>query len=148
MNIIRAASDEENWDVNLSECARIWKGGCIIRASLLDKINKAFKKDPSLPNLMVDPEFALDLNSRHLAWRRIVTLCVASGIACPALCASLNYFDTYRCQNMSANLTQAQRDYFGGHTYERTDREGSYHCTWTDTHKDIGNVNERTKGNI
>jgi len=148
MNIIKAASDDEDWDVDLSECARIWKGGCIIRAQLLDKINRAFQKEPGLENLMCDDEFAVDLNNRHIAWRRIVTLCVASGVACPALCASLNYFDSYRRMRMPANLTQAQRDFFGGHTYERTDREGAFHCTWTDTHKGIGDVNERTAGNV
>ena len=124
----------------------MWKGGCIIRAKLLDKIQAALANDPNLVNLMVDPGFAAELNKFQTSWRRIVTLCVASGMPCPALSASLNYFDSYRRANLPANLTQAQRDFFGGHTYERTDLEGPHHCAWTKTHKDIGNINERTKG--
>ena len=148
MNIIKAASDEEGWGVDLAECARIWKGGCIIRAKLLDRIRSAFAKDKDLKNLMIDPDFANELNTRHIQWRRVVTLCIASGIPCPALCASLNYFDSYRRGTLPANLTQAQRDYFGGHTYERTDREGAFHCAWTETHKDIGDISQRTAGNL
>ena len=113
MNLIRAASKQHGWMVDLAECARIWKGGCIIRAKFLDRIRAAFTQDPSLPNLMVDPDFAQDLNDRQASWRRIVTLCVASGITCPALGASLAYFDAYRRPRLPANLTQAQRDLFG-----------------------------------
>lgn len=148
LSIIRAASDQNEWNVDLTECARLWKGGCIIRAKLLDKIQKALNNDPDLANLMVDPDFARELNDRHMAWRRVVTLCVASGIACPALSNSLSYYDQYRRANMPANLVQAQRDFFGGHTYERLDREGAFHCAWTDTHHDIGNVKERTSGEV
>jgi len=97
---------------------------------------------------MLDPGFAEELNRKQFAWRRIVTLCVANGIACPALGASLNYFDTYRRANLPANLTQAQRDFFGGHSYNRKDRDGAFHCIWTDAHKGIGDVNERTAGNV
>lgn len=146
MGIIKAASDEKEWDVNLSSCAKMWKGGCIIRAKLLDKIQAALANDPNLVNLMVDPGFAKELNARQMSWRRIVTLCVASGVPCPALSASLNYFDSYRRENLPANLTQAQRDFFGGHTYERIDREGPHHCAWTKTHKEIGDLNERSAG--
>ena len=130
----------------------MWRGGCIIRAKLLDKIQAAYGVDEvsggegSLPNLMVDPGFAAELNAGQMAWRRIVTLCIASGIACPAMSASLNYYDSYRRDSLPANLTQAQRDYFGGHTYERTDREGAFHCAWTKSHKDIGDITERTAG--
>jgi 6-phosphogluconate dehydrogenase len=95
---------------------------------------------------MVDPGFAEELNARQLSWRRIVTLCVASGVPCPALSASLSYFDSYRRENLPANLTQAQRDFFGGHTYERIDRAGPHHCAWTKKHKEIGNLNERSAG--
>lgn len=146
VGLIKAASDANGWDVDLSQCAKMWKGGCIIRAKLLDKIQAALANDPNLVNLMVDPGFAAELNKFQTSWRRIVTLCVASGMPCPALSASLNYFDSYRRANLPANLTQAQRDFFGGHTYERTDLEGPHHCAWTKTHKDIGNINERTKG--
>lgn len=148
LGLIRAASESHGWDVNLTECARLWKGGCIIRAKLLDKIQAALAKDPNLANLMVDPGFATELNNRQMAWRRIVTLCVASGISCPALANSLTYFDQYRRASLPANLTQAQRDFFGGHTFERIDREGQFHCAWTDTHHDIGNVDERVSGNL
>lgn len=146
LGIIKAASDSNNWNVDLSQCAKMWKGGCIIRAKLLDKIQNALKSNPNLPNLMVDPEFAAELNAKQMAWRRIVTLCVASGMACPALCASLSYFDSYRRESLPANLTQAQRDFFGGHTYERIDREGPFHCAWTKAHKDIGDLASRSAG--
>ena len=146
LGIIKAASDAHDWDVDLSQCAKMWKGGCIIRAKLLDKIQTALKRDVNLPNLMLDPDFADELNTKQMSWRRIVTLCVASGVACPSLSASLNYFDSYRRESLPANLTQAQRDYFGGHTYERIDRGGPHHCAWTKKHKDIGDVGARTAG--
>ena len=146
LGLIKAASDAKDWNVDLAQCAKMWKGGCIIRAKLLDKIQAAFTADPNLPNLMIDPAFAAELNERSMAWRRVLTLCIASGVSCPALCASLNYFDSYRRASLPANLTQAQRDFFGGHTYERIDREGPFHCAWTDAHKAIGDISERTAG--
>jgi len=97
---------------------------------------------------MVDPKFAADLNAKQAPWRRIVALCVASGIPCPALSASLNYLDTYRRARLPANLTQAQRDFFGGHTYERTDRPGKFHTAWSDAHKGIGDLNARSAGEL
>eukprot|EP00590_Aulacoseira_subarctica_P006959 CAMPEP_0172419652 /NCGR_PEP_ID=MMETSP1064-20121228/6046_1 /TAXON_ID=202472 /ORGANISM="Aulacoseira subarctica , Strain CCAP 1002/5" /LENGTH=467 /DNA_ID=CAMNT_0013159215 /DNA_START=187 /DNA_END=1590 /DNA_ORIENTATION=- len=148
LGIIKAASEKNGWNVNLGECARIWKGGCIIRAKLLDKIQAAFETDKNLANLVIDPSFSSELNVRQMPWRRIVTLCVASGIACPSLCASLNYFDQYRRESLPANLIQAQRDFFGGHTYERLDRDGQFHCLWDDAHKDIGDLNARTTGEL
>jgi len=145
--IIKAASKEYGWDIDLAQCAKMWRGGCIIRAKLLDKIQAAYQlAGDSLPNLMVDPGFAGELNAGQMAWRRIVTLCIASGVPCPALSASLNYFDSYRRETLPANLTQAQRDFFGGHTYERIDRPGVFHCAWTDSHKDIGDITQRTQG--
>jgi 6-phosphogluconate dehydrogenase len=148
IGIIKGASIKNNWDVNLSACARMWRGGCIIRAALLAKIQGALEIDVNLPNLMVDPTFAAELNERQMAWRRIVTLCVASGIACPALSASLQYYDQYRRETLSANMVQAQRDFFGGHTYERNDREGTFHTLWDDSHKDLGDLTGRTAGNV
>lgn len=148
LGIIKAASDKYDWNVNLTECARLWKGGCIIRAKLLDDIQGALARDENLSNLMVDEKFAKELNDRQMAWRRIVTLCIASGLPCPALSAALSYFDSYRCASLPANLTQGQRDFFGGHTYQRVDKEGVFHCAWTETHHDIGNINERTAGNV
>jgi 6-phosphogluconate dehydrogenase len=146
LSLIKAASDEFKWDVDLSECARLWMGGCIIRAKLLDRIQMAFAEQPGLPNLMVDLGFASEMNERSLPWRRLVALCMMSGIACPSLSSSLTYFDTYRRERLPANLTQAQRDFFGGHTYERVDKEGRFHTAWTDAHKDIGDANQRTAG--
>ena len=122
MNLIREAAKQLGWTVDLGECARIWKGGCIIRAKFLDRIKRAYDTNPALPNLLVDPEFASEINTRQGAWRRVVSLCVASGIACPSFSASLGYFDQYRRARLPANLTQAQRDFFGAHTYERTDK--------------------------
>jgi len=148
LSIIKAASDKNDWNVNLSECARIWKGGCIIRAKLLDKIQAALANDANISNLMIDPGFASELNVRQMPWRRIVTLGIASGVACPALCASLSYFDQYRRESLPSNLIQAQRDFFGGHTYERVDRDGQFHCLWDEAHKDIGDLKARTTGEL
>lgn len=148
MSLIKCASDKNGWNINLSECARIWKGGCIIRAKILDRIQSALGAKAKLVNLMMDQTFADELKRKQFAWRRIVTLCVAYGVPCPAFCASLNYYDIYRSEKLPANLTQAQRDFFGGHTYERTDREGQFHCTWTESHKAIGDASERTAGNV
>lgn len=136
LDIIRRASLEFNWGINLGECARIWKGGCIIRAKILDKINKAFAKDTSLENLLLDPEFAEELVRRQQAWRRVVSLAVAGGVPIPALTASLQYFDSFRSQRLPTNLLQAQRDFFGSHTFERVDqpRGQFYHCRWTSEH--------------
>eukprot|EP00904_Undaria_pinnatifida_P004644 jgi/Undpi1/14180/HiC_scaffold_9.g03829.m1 len=148
MNLIKSASENFEWGVNLGECARIWKGGCIIRAAFLDDIKNAYVKNKDLDNLLVDPFFTAQILERQAAWRRVVTLCVASGIAAPAMTASLSYFDSYRRARLPANLVQAQRDFFGAHTYERTDKEGTFHCLWDDTHKDIGDVTGRMAGEL
>jgi 6-phosphogluconate dehydrogenase len=148
LGIIKAASDKYEWNVDLSLCASMWRGGCIIRAQLLSKIKDALADDPNLANLLVDPTFASELNDRHMAWRRVVSLAVASGIAAPALSAALSYYDQYRRDRLPANLIQSQRDFFGGHTYERIDREGTFHCLWDETHKDIGDVSARRAGEL
>jgi 6-phosphogluconate dehydrogenase len=148
MELIKAASGEHKWDINLGECARIWKGGCIIRAAFLDRIKGAYVKNPALANLLVDPNFVSELNARQLSWRRVVTLAFACGIPCPALSASLNYLDTYRRAKLPANLTQAQRDFFGGHSYKRTDMAGDFHTAWTEAHHDIGDLKQRLAGNV
>jgi 6-phosphogluconate dehydrogenase len=114
----------------------------------LSKISAALTRDKDLKNLLVDPTFAEELNARQMAWRRVVTASVAAGITCPALSASLAYYDQYRRAGLPANLVQAQRDFFGGHTYERVDREGSFHTAWTEAHKDIGDLSGRTKGEL
>ncbi|KAE8701930.1 6-phosphogluconate dehydrogenase, decarboxylating 1 [Hibiscus syriacus] len=130
MNLIRAKSIEKGWDLKLGELARIWKGGCIIRAIFLDRIKKAYDRNPELANLLVDPEFAKEIIDRQSAWRRVVCLAINSGISTPGMSASLAYFDTYRRERVLANLVQAQRDYFGAHTYERVDMDGSFHTEW------------------
>ncbi|KAI4338700.1 hypothetical protein MLD38_023725 [Melastoma candidum] len=130
MNLLRAKSIEQGWNLNLGELARIWKGGCIIRAVFLDRIKKAYQRNPDLASLVVDPEFALEMVQRQAAWRRVVGLAISAGISTPGMCASLAYFDTYRRSRLPANLVQAQRDLFGAHTYERTDMPGSFHTEW------------------
>jgi 6-phosphogluconate dehydrogenase len=113
LGIIRAASENMGWDIDLALCARMWRGGCIIRARLLKGIQDAVARNSELANLMVDPFFASELNARHMACRRVVSLGVASGISTPSLSASLTYYDQYRRANLPANLVQGQRDFFG-----------------------------------
>jgi 6-phosphogluconate dehydrogenase len=132
MNLIRAKSAEQSWNLNLGELARIWKGGCIIRAAFLGDIKAAYDLNPSLESLLVDPFFAKGLAERQAAWRRVVGLGVSTGVAMPGMSASLAYFDSYRRARLPANLVQAQRDYFGSHTYERTDMAGWHHTLWSD----------------
>ncbi|XP_074561688.1 6-phosphogluconate dehydrogenase, decarboxylating 3, chloroplastic-like [Curcuma longa] len=131
MNLLRSKSAEKGWNLNLGELARIWKGGCIIRARFLDRIKQAYERNRGLANLIVDPEFAREMVQRQAAWRRVVGLAIEAGISTPGMCASLAYFDTYRRARLPANLVQAQRDYFGAHTYERVDRPGSFHTEWS-----------------
>ncbi|CAA2965751.1 6-phosphogluconate dehydrogenase, decarboxylating 2, chloroplastic [Olea europaea subsp. europaea] len=131
MNLLRAKSVEKGWNLNLGELARIWKGGCIIRAVFLDRIKQAYQRNPGLANLLVDPEFAREMVQRQAAWRRVVGLAIQKGISVPGMSASLQYFDTYRRGRLPANLVQAQRDYFGAHTYERIDCPGSFHTEWS-----------------
>jgi 6-phosphogluconate dehydrogenase len=146
LSLIQAASDEYKWNIDLSECARLWMGGCIIRAKLLTGIQKCFAENSKLVNLLVDPSVAAEIRERLPAWRSCVSLCITAGMACPSLCASLTYFDAYRRERLPANLTQAQRDFFGGHTYERVDKEGRFHTAWTEAHMDIGDLEGRTAG--
>lgn len=130
MTLIQAKSTQKGWNLQLGELARIWKGGCIIRAIFLDRIKKAYDRNPNLANLLMDPEFAKEIIDRHTAWRRIISLAVNAGVSTPGMSASLAYFDSYRRERLPANLVQAQRDYFGAHTYERTDTDGAFHTEW------------------
>jgi 6-phosphogluconate dehydrogenase len=130
MNLLRVASKTYGWDLQLGRIARIWKGGCIIRAQFLDRITKAFQRDGNLANLLVDGEFAKEVAERQPGWRRVIGLAVEGGIPVPSMGASLSYFDSYRRERLPANLTQAQRDFFGAHTFQRTDKEGTYHADW------------------
>jgi 6-phosphogluconate dehydrogenase len=133
MALLAKASAEYNYNLNLAEIARIWKGGCIIRAGFLDKIKTAFNENPSLPNLLLAPEFKLTILDRQEAWREVLAVASGLGIPVPAFSSSLDYFDSYRRANLPQNLTQAQRDYFGAHTYERTDKPRGefFHTEWT-----------------
>ena len=133
MTLLSKASDEFNFNLNLAEIARIWKGGCIIQAGFLDKIKKAFNENPDLPNLLLAPEFKQSIVDRQAAWREVLSTANRLGIAVPAFSSSLDYFDSYRRASLPQNLTQAQRDYFGAHTYERVDspRGEFFHTEWT-----------------
>ena len=132
MALIAKASAEFHYEINLSDVARIWKGGCIIRAGFLDKIKQAFRDNPQLPNLLLAPEFKQTILDRQAAWREVLAVSNQLGIALPAFSASLDYFDSYRRERLPQNLTQAQRDYFGAHTYERTDKPRGefFHTEW------------------
>jgi 6-phosphogluconate dehydrogenase len=130
MALLAAASKTYEYNLNLGECARIWKGGCIIRAGFLNKIKKAFDDQPDLANLLLAPEFKQSILDRQSAWRDIIMDAARYGIAVPAFSASLDYFDSYRRSSLPQNLTQAQRDYFGAHTYERVDKAGVFHTEW------------------
>lgn len=130
MNLIRAKSAEKGWNLDLGELARIWKGGCIIRAKFLDRIKQAYDRNPKLASLLIDPEFAKEMVERQSAWRKVVSLAIEVGVSTPGMSASLAYFDTYRRARLPANLVQSQRDYFGSHTYERVDMNDAYHTEW------------------
>lgn len=136
MALLSTASKEYSYSLNLSEMARIWKGGCIIRAGFLGKIQTAFIENPALPNLLLAPEFKQTILDRQTAWREVLASAAKLGIPVPAFSASLDYFDSYRRDRLPQNLTQAQRDYFGAHTYERTDKEGFFHTEWTQFSED------------
>jgi len=129
--LIKKASEEFSWQISLAECARIWTGGCIIRSSLLFKIYDAFQKNPDLPNLMLDEVFITELNNNNNYLRELILIYIINGVPCSALSASLNYYDTYRQEYLPANLIQAQRDFFGGHTYKRIDIPGNFHTKWS-----------------
>jgi 6-phosphogluconate dehydrogenase len=114
----------------LSDVARIWRGGCIIRARLLEDIHRAYKDDPELSNLILAPKFKEVLSTHHETWRKVVATAAGSGIPIPTMGSALAYFDSYRSARLPANLIQAQRDYFGAHTYERIDGPGKFHSEW------------------
>ena len=130
MALLRAASDAYNYGLSLDEVARIWRGGCIIRAGLLEQIRSAFRSSPDLPNLMLGTTLSRALTEREEDLRQVVQLGVVSGIPIPGFMASLAYFDAFRSSWLPANLIQAQRDFFGSHTYERIDEKGTFHTKW------------------
>jgi 6-phosphogluconate dehydrogenase len=130
MSLIKAGSDFYKWGINLAETARIWKGGCIIRAHLLERISAAFSKQPVLSNLLLDEELGGFITSKQNHLREVICLAQQFGVPVMALSNSLAYFDSYRSARLPQNLTQAQRDYFGAHTYERVDKPGFIHTEW------------------
>ncbi|MCA1193984.1 NADP-dependent phosphogluconate dehydrogenase [Saccharopolyspora sp. 6V] len=134
-NMISVGSREYGWDVDLGAMATIWRGGCIIRAAFLDRIRNAYAADPALPTLLADAEFSRELAAAQDAWRRVVVTAAELGIPTPGFSAALSYYDALRAERLPAAVTQAQRDYFGAHTYRRTDVEGSFHTRW-DTNRD------------
>lgn len=127
---LRAASEEYNWNLQFGEIAMIWRGGCIIRANFLQKIKDAYDRDPNLSNLMLDPYFKEIVDGYQDALRDVVALAVKQGIAVPTFASAICYYDSYRSEDLPANLIQAQRDYFGAHTYERKDKKGTFHTNW------------------
>lgn len=132
MNLIKAGSDQFGWNINLSEVARIWQGGCIIRAKFLGRIKGAYQRNANLASLLLDEEFGARINESQVGWRNTVSQAMQQGLTALAMSASLGYFDMYRSAQLPLNLTQAQRDFFGSHTYERVDKpeRGFVHTEW------------------
>ena len=131
--LMKAAAQEYGWELNYGGIALMWRGGCIIRSAFLGKIKEAFDNDPSITNLLLAPFFTEKVEKAQAGWRRVVSAAVIQGIPIPAISSALGYYDGYRCEKLPANLLQAQRDYFGAHTYERTDKPRGefFHTNWT-----------------
>ena len=127
---LQEAAKEYDWPLDYGDCAMLWRGGCIIRAQFLDHIKEAFDANPNLENLLLHPYFTEAVHKGQQAWRRIVITATQRGIPVPAFSTALAYYDGYRSARLPANLLQAQRDYFGAHTYQRTDRDGTFHTEW------------------
>jgi 6-phosphogluconate dehydrogenase len=127
---LQAAAEEFDWPLNYGDCALLWRGGCIIRAVFLDRIKAAFDTDPKLENLLLAPYFTEACDQSQDAWRHVVAMAAMLGIPVPAFATALSYYDGYRRERLPANLLQAQRDYFGAHTYERIDKPGTFHTDW------------------
>jgi len=136
--LLKAAAEEYGWDLNFGEIALMWRGGCIIRAAFLEDIKKAFDNNADLANLLLDPFFKNIIDNCQAAWRKVISKAIECGIPVPAFSSALAYYDAYRSEVLPANLLQAQRDYFGAHTYERTDkpRKEFFHTKWTETSGD------------
>src|SRR5713101_3589997 len=133
MELLGAASTEYKWNLNLSDIATIWRGGCIIRAKFLNRIVEAYQRDPALQNLLLNRYFTKIIRKTQRNWRVAVSTAIKHGVAVPAFSASLAYFDSYRQARLPANLLQAQRDFFGAHTYERVDKPGFFHTEWIES---------------
>jgi 6-phosphogluconate dehydrogenase len=137
--LLRAAAEEYHWNLNYGGIALMWRGGCIIRSVFLGKIKDAFDRNPDLSNLLLDDYFKEQVESTQTAWRRVVAKAVELGVPIPAMSSGLAFFDGYRSERLPANLLQAQRDYFGAHTYERIDRPRGefFHTNWTGSGGDV-----------
>jgi 6-phosphogluconate dehydrogenase len=133
MELLGAASIASEWDLNFGDIATIWRGGCIIRAVFLNRIAEAYQRNPKLANLLLDEYFTGIIEKTQQNWRTAISAAVAQGVAVPAFGASLAYFDSYRQARLPANLLQAQRDFFGAHTYERVDKSGVFHTEWMES---------------
>ena len=127
---LKAASEEYDWNLDFGSISMLWRGGCIIRAAFLQNIKEAYENNTDLPNLLLDPYFKEIVESYQGGLRKIISLAVQQGIAVPAFSAAISYYDSYRTATLPANLLQAQRDYFGAHTYKRVDKEGTFHTKW------------------
>jgi 6-phosphogluconate dehydrogenase len=130
LDLLSTASRTRGWELPLGQIAKIWRGGCIIRAQFLMRIAAAFDRDPNLSNLLLDPSFVSEIAARNEAWRRVVSLGAQAGVPTLAIGGALSYYDMIRSERLPANLIQAQRDLFGAHTYQRTDKPGSFHSEW------------------
>ena len=127
---IAAGSKEYGWNVDPGALATIWRGGCIIRAQFLNRIREAYAENPDLPSLLLAPYFREAVESGVDAWRRVVATAATVGVPVPAFASSLSYYDALRSERLPAALTQGLRDYFGAHTYQRTDKPGTFHTLW------------------
>ncbi|MBQ6913055.1 MAG: NADP-dependent phosphogluconate dehydrogenase, partial [Acidaminococcaceae bacterium] len=131
-NLLGTASETYGWDLQMDKISKIWRNGCIIRARFLDDVSDSFAKQAGMKNLLFSDFFAEALKKARAGWGRVVALAAERGVSVVALSSALSYFDAYRTANGNANMLQAQRDYFGAHTYQRVDKEGSFHTEWTE----------------
>ncbi len=136
-DMIAAGSEEYDWNIDLGQMAVIWRGGCIIRAAFLDRIRAAYAGNPELPTLLADPDFGKEVAGAQTAWRDVVATAVGNGIPVPGFSAALAYYDALRAERLPAALVQGLRDFFGAHTYRRTDAEGSFHTLWADDRAEV-----------
>ena len=136
-NMIAAGSAEYGWDIDLGTMAVIWRGGCIIRAKFLDRIRAAYAGDPHLPTLLADPDFGSEVAAAQDAWRDVVATAIRAGVPVPGFSAALAYYDALRARRLPAALVQGLRDYFGAHTYRRTDRDGTFHTLWAQDRSEV-----------
>ncbi len=128
--MMAVGSREYDWDLDLGQIAVIWRGGCIIRAAFLDRIRAAYENNAELPTLLIDEDFSKDLADAQEAWRTVIATATQIGIPVPGFSAALAYYDALRAERLPAALIQGLRDFFGAHTYRRTDRDGSFHTLW------------------